>query len=797
MKEKVHKFKGRIIRNTYSADDFKIFAVDVDINKYPDLVLNKYKNISILGELPNLELDAEYEIEAVEQSTKYGVSYKVLNIKRDVPRTKEEMYYFLSEILTSNQLNELWREYPDIVQRVKENRLGDIDLSKLKGIKEYTFNKIKKKIEENFVLADLIIEFQGYLSMSIITKLYNKYTSVEVLKSKLRKDPYKCLCGLGGIGFKTADKILLDIEKISNENIKNGKEPIIEFESDLRSSPQRCLACILCLLEENENNGHTKMNLIELRKECLKLVPKCIDHFADVLKNDNIYYNKESLDVALKKTYDTEYYIAGVILENLNKVNVDVWNYDIEKYMNIDGFDITDEQIKALDNLCKNRISIVNGPGGSGKSSSVQAIINMLDENKKLYKLMAPTGKASKVIKDYTKRDTSTIHRGLMYMPDGFYYKEGERVEKKKDGFYYLKNHKKVEGKPYDFFTHFSYNKYNKLGYDVVIVDEFSMVDIFLFESLISAIDFDKTRLLIIGDNSQLPSVGCGNLLHDFIESNIIPKTTLTKIFRYGEGGLMKVATDTRMCKEFLTNNMSGKMTQFGANKDYVFVDLESEKIPENVVALYKKLLNDGYKIEDIQILSSMNKGDCGTVRLNNMVQRVANHNFGSELNMTYGDTTYYEGDLIIQKVNNYKAEIDLESLNDEEKDYYADNGDKPTAFIANGESGIIKHIYNSYMIIDFDGIMIRYEKSDLSMIKLGYSISIHSSQGSGIKIVILCTPQSHTYMLNSNLIYVGMTRMKEKCYHLGTYKTVNLAVHKKANMTRNTFMKDLLLENQ
>lgn len=214
--EKEYKFSGKVVRCTYDTPDFRIFALDVDSKKYPDIKKNKYNNVTILGELHELTVGVTYEISAVEQLGKYGMSYKVLNIKRDVPTTEEDMYLFLSEILTPNQAKVLYENYPDIVQRVKENRLDDIDFNKLKGIKEYTFGVIKRKIIENFCLADLVVEFQGFLNLSMIKKIYAKYTSIEKLKEKLAQDPYKCLCGLAGVGFKTADGILLDMEKASN-----------------------------------------------------------------------------------------------------------------------------------------------------------------------------------------------------------------------------------------------------------------------------------------------------------------------------------------------------------------------------------------------------------------------------------------------------------------------------------------------------------------------------------------------------------------------------------------------------
>lgn len=756
--EKEYKFSGKVVRCTYDTPDFRIFALDVDSKKYPDIKKNKYNNVTILGELHELTVGVTYEISAVEQLGKYGMSYKVLNIKRDVPTTEEDMYLFLSEILTPNQAKVLYENYPDIVQRVKENRLDDIDFNKLKGIKEYIFGVIKRKIIENFCLADLVVEFQGFLNLSMIKKIYAKYTSIEKLKEKLAQDPYKCLCGLAGVGFKTADGILLDMEKASKANIEKGKKPIIEFKSDLRTSPERCLSCLLYMLEENENNGHTKMNLADLRAEMMKLVPACANHFVTAVKADEIHYNKDTMDVALSRTYNLEHKIAQTILYVLH-TKKDEWDCDIEKYRTVNGSTLSDEQMGAVANVCKYPISILNGAGGTGKSFSTQAVINMLKDHHKTFRLFSPTGKAAKVLADYTKENATTIHRGLGYTPMGW-----------------------------------GYNQEHKIMCDIVIIDEFSMVDIQLFKRVIDAVDFNTTKLLLIGDNAQLPSVSCGNLLHDFMETKLIPTTTLTKVFRYGEGGLMKVATDVRFCEPYLTSSMKSKMTTFGDNKDYTFVDLPSEVIPQNVVGLYKKLLEKGYSIDDIQVLTAKNVGDCGTIVLNNMIQKVANPNYGSEVFMKVGDTTYFEGDLVIQKVNNYKAELDLQHLSEWEKDMYSASEDIPTAFIANGETGIVREIYKSYCIIEFDGVFVKYYRADMQMISLGYSITIHKSQGSSIKIVILCTPQSHIYMLNSNLLYVGLTRMKEGCYHLGALNSINQAVKKKANLTRHTHMQELLL---
>lgn len=748
MDNKQYKFKGIIEKCVYDTPDFKIYAVTVDKEQYPELKQNKYNNVSITGELSSLTLGVEYEITAEEQVNKYGTSYKTINIRRDMPTTVEGTYVFLSEILTENQAKVLVDNYPNIIQKVKDNDLNDIDFSKLKGIGEKTFAIIKDKIITNFSLMELVIEFKNVLSMSIIKKIYDEYSSIDKLKEKLKTNPYTTLTRISRIGFKTADSIILQLQK----------ENIIDFGYDVKTSPDRCLSCMLYLLEENESEGHTKMNLADLRQQCLKTVPACAQHFVDVIKDDNIYYNKETMDVSIRKTYETEEYIANTILSSLGNAN-NIWEFDIQKYKKVGEFELSDEQMQILDVVCKNNIAILNGFAGAGKTASTQGIINMLKDNNKSFLLMSPTGRAAKVLHENTNEPASTIHRGLGYMPPNIW----------------------------------GYNEEHKLHCDVLIVDEFSMVDIWLFKKLLDAIDFKHTKLLMIGDNAQLPSVSCGNLLHDFMEVNIIPTVTLNKIFRYSSGGLMRVATDTRCCKEYLTKDMKNKATTFGDNQDYMFIDLSSELIPKNVVALYKKLLDNGSGIEDIQVLTAKNVGDCGSVQLNNMIQRVANPNYGSEVNMKIGDTTYYEGDLILQTVNNYKAEIDTRYSESEEQFGLGFDDEPLTAFVANGETGIIKEIYNTYIIADFNGIHVKYYRNDMNMVKLGYCISIHKSQGGGFKTVILCTPQSHIFMLNSNLLYVGLTRMKEKLYHLGSLQSVNQAVKKKANLIRHTFMQNLL----
>lgn len=743
MKQENKKFNCTIERCTYDSPDYKVYSAYVDKKQYPEIKHNeKYGNVTIFGNLHHLCETQSYEVTAVEELNKYGYGYKVVNIRMDQPKSEEDVYVFLQEILTFKQASELWKNYPDIIDRVVSGNTDDIDLNKLKGIKEATFIKIKEKIIQNYALYDLVVEFGGILTISMLKKIYDEYPSIEMLKRKLREDPYKCLTRISGVGFIRADAILLELERTNK----------IKFPFDLKSSQQRCAACIEYFLIENQNNGNTKMDLRDLRKQVVKLVPTCSQHYVECLKNDYFYYNKETYDIALRKTYDTENYIAERIADaNTYKR---VWNIDYTKYRNVGDCSLSDEQVSALKCICENNIMILNGNAGSGKSMTSSAIIKMLDDNHKTFRLFAPTGRAAKVLSDYTQCPASTIHRGLGYRP------------------------------PSDW----GYNKECKLDCDVLIIDEFSMTDIFLFAHVIDALDFKKTKLIIIGDSAQLPSVGPGNLLHDFMNSNIIPTISLSKIFRYADGGLMKVATDVRNMKPYL-NGIKEKCTVFGNAKDYSFIQSANERIVNDTVSLYRKLIKN-HKPEDILVLSAYNKGEYGTIVLNKHLQKLANPNISkSSISMQIGETTFYKDDIVIQTVNNYKAIVYIDNQ-------FTYGDDAETTFIPNGMIGKIKLISLQFAVIDYDGIEVIYKKSDMQSVMLGYAISIHKSQGGSADTVVLLTPSSHSYMLNSNLIYVGLTRMKKNLYHLGDSNAINRSVKKKENLARNTFMCHFLKKN-
>ena len=734
-------FKCTPERLVFNSDEYKIYGCSVNSFEYPQIQIGKYGTCTIKGNVQELNLGVEYTVKAKEISDKYGVGYEVINIKREKPTTLAATRNFLYEILTPNQTDTLLEAYPDIVDRIMNNRLDDVDLNKTKGIKDYTFNVIKQKVIENFKLADLVEEFRGLFSLSIIKKLYDKYPSVEKIKEVIRTEPYECLCRLSGIGFKTADGMLLTLEKESKQCKENGKNPILFFGFDLKPSYQRAKACVDYILNENEANGNTYVKVGDLKKQFEILVPEAIANLLLILKGDNdVIFDRESLSVCRKETYETEKYIAEKIKEGLS-INTK-WDCDCSKFRSLDGFDLTLDQCKTSEYMCIYNIVMLVGYGGAGKSSSTQAFVNLLKHYNKSFLLLAPTGRAAKVLAGFTGENAMTIHRGLGYMP------------------------------PNDW----NFNSEHPLPYDVVIVDEFSMVDIFLFKHLLEAIDFNRTKLLIIGDDAQIPSVGAGNVLYDLLCYKKIPTITLDKVFRYGKGGLSTVATDARTQTEYLDKNKKG-MQVFGEDQSYIFMPLQQDGIVEYTVKLYKTLLSKGYSVEDIAVLSCYNVGDYGVIELNKRLQEAVNPN--PDAKIVFGDSEFRLNDIVMNYANDYKAVLYNEEFLD----------DKNTTFIANGESGMVDKIGHNSMVSNYDGTLIYYDKGKLKNIRLAYAITTHKSQGGQFKVVILITPRSHTFMLNSNLLYVGISRAKEKCYHLGEIKTVNNALKKKENFDRKTLL--------
>lgn len=738
-------FKGSVQRAFCEKPSFKSYSVSVDeilngtIIKHPI-----YNNVTIKGDFQELIKDSQYEIEVrYEGESQWGHEYQVIRCSQPRPTTPQQVQAFLSEFISVRRAEEIAKVYPNIVDMVLKGE--SIDVSKLSGIGEKSIVAIKKKIIDNIGILELHKEFGKYgLSFSTLGKMLTRYESVDNAIYQINRNPYDSLTKIKGIGFITADEIALKI---------NPK---------FLSSVERMVGCIDYYLAENENSGSTYMDLNMLHSECMTHVQESIAYFKMALENEDIFYEEETRRVARMVTRKREERIAHDLIAM--ERSADKWDIDISKYRKVNDFELTDEQMGLLKGTCEHGVTCLIGGGGMGKSASIQSLVYMLESNRKTYKLMTPTAKSADVLADFTQREAKTAHRHLGYTGEGF-----DSCEE------------------------------NKMEVDVVIFDEFSMSDIWLFYNLLLATDLKKTRFVLVGDSWQLPSIGAGNLLYDLVTSGIINVVELTKVFRYADGGLMKIVTDVRNGVKFLDNNFRGSKV-FGTNLDFCYVELDQDYMVEKALSFYKKLLDSGNSVEDILIVTSKNVSRFGTIEINKQVQRMLQKNQDNKCMVINDNLTLFLGDKVKQRVNNYDIQmvVHREDFDDFGNALQEIEDNKSTGEVYNGQTGIVTHIDNENKLIHvrIKGVEYIYKKDSIyEQLDLGYALTVYSAQGMSINYVISIMPKADTFMLNSNNVYTAWTRARKRCYVLGNIYTINRAITKKENLSRNTFTKELLQE--
>lgn len=739
--------KGVVAKKLYpkttssgSDDVFKIYALEPEKSCIDKVDVNIYGNITIKGSLPELLPKKIYEFEVEEVNDKYGTSYNVTKVLTNTrPCSGEEAFVFLCGLTTENRAQNILKVYPDFIDKViNEEELSSKDI---KGIGEKTLQSISKKVRSQFVYYDLIVEYKDYmLTMSQIQKIYETYGSVEKVRQKMKQNPYMCLCSVGGIGFKTADVKILN------------KHP------QFIRAPFRMAECIIYVLGQNEVDGNTYMLYDDLYSECKKNTPECMDFFQRALENsDRIYFDNDRNRIAKMATRLCEEEVAKRLLK-IKDSNWQLEPYDEGSselnYTKIGDVQLTDQQQQTIPSVINNNITVLAGYAGAGKSMSCKALINFLEDEHLTYMLLAPTGRAASVLSGYTGRTAMTIHRGLRAKGEGI----------------------------------FEHNEYNKLIVDVVIVDESTMADVYLFKALLRALP-DKTKIVFVCDPAQIPSVGAGNVIQDMIRSKVFNTVMLDKVFRYNEGGLSYVATETRQGRVFLSKD---NVQEFGDKKDYVFYQKMDEEVVKNAVAKFIELYKSGVDVNDMVVVSCYNKGSYGTYVINNIIQSAINpaktKNDGKISYTKDGIVISFNiGDKVLMTKNNYHVKV-----------YRANDLDDDECVLYNGDFGIVKYITDKdELICQFGDNIVCIPKKQASDLLLGYSVSCHKMQGDNREHIIFITPAAHTYMLTRNLIYVALTRAKSKVYHYGDIKTVNRALKKSDNLSRKTFLENLLTLNK
>jgi exodeoxyribonuclease V alpha subunit len=656
----------------------------------------------------------------------YGQQFEIESIKTAEPATAVGIKNYLGSGLIKGigpvMANRIVSHFKlDTLKILDEEpeRLNEID-----GIGKKRINLIFKSWKKHKNIREVMIFLQSYgISNTYATKIYNNYgdNSINVIKV----NPYRLSEDIFGIGFKTADKIALKtgIEKDSLFRIKAG---------------------IIHLLKSAEDDGHCYLpyeEFIEIAEDflCTEL-GKITDALSKLEGEGRIIIVKDDISkVYLASIYNAEKYVSEKILAILShemepKIRGSKKDgiYDLINNLAAKERIILDDiQMKAIEKAVTEKILVITGSPGTGKSTILNFVIKIFEKENKSVLLGAPTGRASKRLYEATGKEAKTIHRLLNYNP---------KLNK------FIKNEK------------------NPIDADMVIIDEASMLDIRLMRNLLLAIK-PQTGVIFVGDVDQLPAVGPGNVLSEIIGSDIVPVIELQKIYRQeGESLIIYNAHKVR----------DGQFPYIGKPKNNDFFFIEKNE-PEEVVDLILNLLTQripksfNYNpLYDVQVIVPTNKGIVGVNNLNSRIQDILNFNSQKVLR---GSVQYRLNDKVMQLKNNYG------------KDVY--NGD--IGFI----SGIDMEMEE--ITVNFDGRNVDYSFFELDELSLSYAISIHKSQGSEFKCVIIPLLTSHYMLLQRNLLYTAITRAKELAVIVGSKKAIGMAVNRNIVEKRYTSLKGLL----
>jgi exodeoxyribonuclease V alpha subunit len=715
--------------NEVSESDFYIFSANVNPEDAHVVKMNNYGNISFKGSMPKLNIDEEYVVTLKEDSgSNYAGSYILESVKQNRPTTVAEQRTFLETILTPTQVGNIYEVYGEDQDVVGMIEKGEFDYNKVKGLGDKTFEKLQKKIMENVEMSEVLTFLSKYgIKYNMISKLVKEYKNPQIVIQKIEENPY-LLTEIKGIGFKKADEIAKAVGY------------------DMHSS-HRIASCLRYCIGEEHTNGHSWIEYKQLLNKAIDLLNINKTYVEDVLNGSPKGIVKVDSRYTTKGVYDSEKYVAMKMVQyktNSKKLfETEELDTFLDEYCVKNEVELEENQRKFFHDWNENSILFLVGGGGMGKSWLQRILIELIRKKNYRIALLAPTGKASKVMTGYTGIQASTIHRKA-----GVF---GEDAEGNKE-----------------------------INEDVIIIDESSMCDVFILAKFFKALTNPNARILFVGDDFQLPSVGVGNFLYDSIHSGVITISRLKKVFRQAEGGILNVATDVREGKQFLNDVADGRVV-FG--KDCVFWLTHQDYIRDGVIKNYKNVLKR-FDQDDVVVLSPRNTGKLGTIELNKEIQKIANPASPSKKEKAVGKkdnpTIFRVGDAVMNVVNTY----DIDTV------------DGGVADIFNGDTGKIIDIDDNekVFIVEIDGIQVKMKFGTiLTNLVHAWVTTIHKSQGSQYKVVIVITDKSMTFQLNANLIYTGFSRAKDFMLVLGQAETINRAIKKFANMERRSFLQEFL----
>ena len=656
----------------------------------------------------------------------YGKQFQISSFVEKIP----EDTYAMERYLGSGAIKGIGAALAArIVRRFGEDTIRIVEeeperLAEVKGISEKKAREIAAQVTEKTEMRKAMIFLQKYgISLNLGAKIYQKYK--DSLYTVLQENPYRLAEDISGVGFKIADEIAarIGIHADSDYRIRSG---------------------MLYTLLQASGEGHTYLPKDQLFARCAKLLG--VDesymekHLMDMLLDRKLVMQEKNGE---KIIYPSQYYYLELntarMLCELNIYCPEDENIVEKRIAAIEketGTVLDEMQKKAVTEAAGHGLFILTGGPGTGKTTTINAIIRFFEGEGAELRLAAPTGRAAKRMTEATGYEAQTIHRLL-----------------------------ELNGMPEDDrgtgAVHFERNAQNPLEADVIIIDEMSMVDIHLMHSLLLAITAG-TRLILVGDENQLPSVGPGNVLRDIIHSGCFPVIELTKIFRQ--------ASESDIVVNAHKINRGEPVEIHNKSRDFFFLKrYDADMIIRVVIALIQDKLPRYVNARpfEIQVLTPMRKGLLGVERLNQMLQRYLNPQDGSKKEKTLGDRLFRQGDKVMQIKNDYQMEWEVRGR-------YGIPVEKGIG-VFNGDTGILREIneFAETAEVEFeDGRFATYSFKQLEELELAYAITIHKSQGSEYPAVILPVLSGPQMLLNRNLLYTAVTRARKCVTVVGSEET-------------------------
>ena len=696
---------------------------------------NSDNEVVIVGCMPTLSVGESIEVEGKWINHKiYGTQFEVNKFMPVTPTSLEGIYVYLSsgmihgigEKMAKRIVDKFGVNTLDVIQNAPER------LKEIEGIGSKKINQIVKSYEENRELRNIIIELSPYgITPNYCMKIYKKYKNKAI--ETINKNPYKLAEDIRGIGFKIADNIAgnIGIEKDSKDRVSQG---------------------ILYTLNQSLGSGHTYLPKNVLIQDAVKLlevnailVEECIMGLAYDQKVHIEKLNKDEL-IYLIPYYLSENGVCKQIIKlsqcEFENLNIDI-DKEIKRVEKEESIELARNQYIAVKEAIESGVVIVTGGPGTGKTTTINTIIKVFENNSKDVVLAAPTGRAAKRMSETSNKEAKTIHR-LLEMG---YATDSDELQ-------------------------FMKNEEEPIKADVIIIDEVSMVDILLMYSLLRAIK-PGTRVILVGDSDQLPSVGAGNVLKDMIESNVINVVRLNEIFRQARESMIVVNAHKINNGEPLHLNSKGK--------DFFFIRKDTnEDIMSEIIGVVNERLPKFYKLDklkDIQVLASMRKGDLGVSNLNVELQKHLNKPEKFKVEETFSKRTFRVGDKVMQIKNNYTKKWETEDRSDSGEGVY------------NGDIGYIYHIDKDKkkVYVIFDQIkIVSYGYDELDELEHSFCTTIHKSQGSEFPVVVIPITWAPPMLLSRNLLYTAVTRAKNLVVLVGDVKYLEYMI--KNNRTNDRY---------